>query len=314
MLCWMPNGTWICTRDLVRPHGSSCFFGQIVCCLHEVLDGLLRHISLALALAECQQGPDTIGEVIDEDVVLLANNVLHRGESSLGDFLITVLSSSTEYVENDFPSRFDPRGFFLHHPCNDADDVILDFPSNVRGGNHEYFEGLKKVCLELEHAQFFLVQEFPGQLSDAIDCVKTHLDVGVACCLDEVFAHRSPHLLPFEAGAPHVVVCDLHQLLQRENPRLICESQLLLGDTSQLCHEMNDSLWTQRCSLVEEQLDLCTVDLRDDRLGVDQFHLSIILSKIHQCRHTKTMGSTLHHLTTFGADAVASGGLMLPCW
>ena len=87
--------------------------------------------------------------------------------------------------------------------------------------NHRILEWSQEVLLEFEVGQLFLLQEAHRQLPQRIKCEEADMGILVTADLVEVLAEDLPHAGPLQTDTVHVVVRDLDQLLQAEQPGVL---------------------------------------------------------------------------------------------
>ena len=87
--------------------------------------------------------------------------------------------------------------------------------------DHGVLERPQEVLLELEVGQLLILQEAHRQLPQRIEREKADMGVLVTADLIEVLAEDLPHAGPLQTDTVHVVVRDLDQFLQAEQPGVL---------------------------------------------------------------------------------------------
>ena len=81
---------------------------------------------------------------------------------------------------------------------------------------HDLFEGLQKVFLEVEARELFFNKELVGELSQRIYRENRDVEVFVRSDMDKVLAEHLPNSGPNESNTGHVQISYFNQSLQTE--------------------------------------------------------------------------------------------------
>ena len=148
-----------------------------------------------------------------------------------------------KHTEDRRPPGPDALGARLHHLVEALQHHFLG--ARVGVATHCVLERLQEVLLEREVEELFLLEKLARELPERVEAKCTHGRVRMATHMVEVLAENCPQTRPLHADAPHVVVGDLDDLLQREQPRIVRHAgalDLLPRHVTQRLHKVYDRL------------------------------------------------------------------------